>query len=286
MPPPSAETQEFRHMASLTTRDGTTLFYKDWGHGPPVVFSHGWPLSGDAWEAQMLHLASAGFRCIAHDRRGHGRSSQPYAGNDMDTYADDLYALMEHLDLRGAMMVGHSAGGGEVARVIGRHGTSRVGRAVLVGAVAPIMARIAANPDGLPMEVFDGIRAGLLKDRSQLFRDFAAPFFGANRDGSQVSQGMRDGFWLQGMMGGLKNQFDCIAAFSETDLTEDLRKMTVPVLVIHGDDDQVVPVATTAMRTARLVPRASLKIYPGGAHGLADTARERLNADLLAFARS
>jgi non-heme chloroperoxidase len=286
MPPPSAETQEFRHMGSLTTRDGTTLFYKDWGHGPPVVFSHGWPLCSDAWEVQMLHLASHGFRCIAHDRRGHGRSSQPYAGNDMDTYADDLYALMEHLDLRGAMMVGHSTGGGEVARVIGRHGTSRVAKAVLVGAVTPIMAKTAASPDGLPMEVFDGIRAALRKDRSQLFRDFAGAFFGADRAGSQVSQGMRDSFWLQGMMGGLKNQHDCVAAFSETDLTEDLRKMTVPVLVIHGDDDQVVPVATTAMRTAKLVPKATLKLYPGGAHGLTDTAREQLNADLLAFARS
>jgi non-heme chloroperoxidase len=286
MPPPSAETQEFRHMGSLTTRDGTTLFYKDWGHGPPVVFSHGWPLCSDAWEVQMLHLASHGFRCIAHDRRGHGRSSQPYAGNDMDTYADDLYALMEHLDLRGAMMVGHSTGGGEVARVIGRHGTSRVAKAVLVGAVTPIMVKTAANPDGLPMEVFDGIRAAMRKDRSQLFRDFAGAFFGADRAGSQVSQGMRDSFWLQGMMGGLKNQHDCVAAFSETDLTEDLRKMTVPVLVIHGDDDQVVPVATTAMRTAKLVPKAVLKIYPGGAHGLTDTAREQLSADLLAFARS
>ncbi|MCG7359759.1 alpha/beta hydrolase [Roseomonas sp. ACRSG] len=273
-------------MASFTTRDGTSIYYKDWGHGAPVVFSHGWPLSSDAWEVQMLHLASHGFRCIAHDRRGHGRSSQPYAGNDMDTYADDLYALMEHLDLRGTMMVGHSTGGAEVARVIGRHGTSRVAKAVLVGAVTPVMARTATNPDGLPMEVFDGIRAGMLKDRSQLFHDFTEAFFGANRENHQVSQGMRDSFWLQGMMGGLKNQYDCIKAFSETDLTEDLRKMTIPVLVIHGDDDQIVPVATTAMRAAKLAPKASLKIYPGGAHGLTDTARDQLNADLLAFARA
>lgn len=273
-------------MATFITRDGTSISYKDWGTGTPIVFSHGWPLSGDAWEAQMMHLSARGFRCIAHDRRGHGRSSQPYAGNDMDTYADDLNALMEYLDLRGAMLVGHSTGGGEVARVIGRHGTSRVAKAVLVSAVAPIMVKTASNPDGLPMEVFDGIRAGLLKDRSQLFQDFTTPFFGANRDGHQVTQGMRDSFWLQGMMGGLKNHYDCVEAFSETDLTEDLKRMTIPVLVIHGDDDQIVPLATTGRRSAEIAPRATLTIYPGGSHGLTDTARDRLNADLLAFAQA
>jgi non-heme chloroperoxidase len=273
-------------MASFVTSDGTSIYYKDWGHGAPVVFSHGWPLCADAWDAQMMHLASNGFRCIAHDRRGHGRSSQPYAGNDMDTYADDLYALMEHLDLRGAMMVGHSTGGGEVARVIGRHGTARVTKAVLVSAVAPYMVKNAGNPDGVPLEVLDGVRAGMLKDRSQLFQDFTTPFFGADRPGAQVSQGIRDSFWLQGMLGGLKNEYDCIKAFSETDLTEDLKKMTVPVLVIHGDDDQVVPIAATGMRSAKLAPNATLKVYPGGAHGLTDTARDQLNADLLAFAKT
>ena len=273
-------------MAQFTTRDGTSIHYKDWGTGAPVVFSHGWPLSGDAWEAQMLHLAGHGFRCIAHDRRGHGRSSQPFAGNDMDTYADDLHALMEHLNLQGAMLVGHSTGGGEVVRLVGRHGTARVARAVLVSAVAPYLIRDAGNPEGVPPEALDGLRAGLLRDRSQLFQDFTTTFFGADRPGAQVSQGMRDSFWLQGMMGGLKNEYDCIRAFAETDLTEDLKAMTIPVLVIHGDDDQVVPIAATGLRSTRLAPQATLKVYPGGAHGLTDTARETLNADLLAFARS
>jgi len=285
-PPTPNRHPEHRSMATFTTRDGTSIYYKDWGSGTPVVFSHGWPLSSDAWEAQMVHLSSNGFRCIAHDRRGHGRSSQPFAGNDMDTYADDLYALMEHLDLRGAMMVGHSTGGGEVARVVGRHGTSRVAKAVLVSAVAPYLIRNEGSPEGVPLEVLDGLRASMLKDRSQLFRDFTTVFFGANRPGAQVSQGMRDSFWLQGMMGGLKNEYDCIKAFSETDLTADLRKMDIPVLVIHGDDDQVVPIAAAGMRSAKIAPRATLKVYPGGAHALTDVARDQLNADLLAFARS
>ena len=273
-------------MSLFATKDGTEIFFKDWGSGPPVVFSHGWPLSADAWEAQMAHLAASGFRCIAHDRRGHGRSSQPWQGNDMDTYADDLAQLMDHLDLRGAMMVGHSTGGGEVARTIGRHGTARVAKAVLVSAVVPIMVRTDTNPDGLPMEVFDGIRAGLLKDRSQLFKDFTTPFFGANREGHAVSEGMRDAFWMQGMMGGLKGELDCVAAFSETDFTADLKRMDVPTLVIHGDDDQIVPLATTGRRSAEIAPLATLKVYPGGAHGLADVARDQLNADLLEFARA
>ncbi len=277
---------EHRSMSTFTTRDGTSIYYKDWGSGTPIVFSHGWPLSSDAWEAQMMHLSSNGFRCIAHDRRGHGRSSQPFSGNDMDTYADDLYALMEHLDLRGAMMVGHSTGGGEVLHVAGRHGTSRITKLVLVSAVAPLLVKNEASPEGVPLEALDGLRASMLKDRSQLFQDFTTVFFGANRSGAQVTQGMRDSFWLQGMMGGLKNEYDCIRAFSETDLTEDLKKLTIPVLVLHGDDDQVVPIAATGMRSAKLAPRATLKVYPGVAHALPDTARDQLNADLLAFARS
>ena len=275
---------EEQPMTTIITKDGTEIFYKDWGSGPPVVFSHGWPLSADAWEAQMVHLASNGFRCIAHDRRGHGRSSQPWNGNEMDTYADDLAALIEQLDLHDAMLVGHSTGGGEVARTIGRHGTGRVSRAVLVSAVAPIMVRTGTNPEGVPLDVFDDIRAGVEKDRSQFFRDLTVPFFGANRDGHAVSQGMRDAFWLQGMMGGLKNELDCIEAFSETDFTDDLKRMDVPTLVIHGDDDQIVPFATTGRRSAEIAPRATLRVYSGGAHGLADTARERLNTDLLDFA--
>jgi len=272
-------------MGTVATNDGTQIYYKDWGTGQPVVFSHGWPLSSDAWEAQMVFLASSGFRCIAHDRRGHGRSSQPWSGNDMDTYADDLATLMDALDLRSAMLVGHSTGGGEVVRYIGRHGMRRVSKAVLVSAVPPLMLKTEANPDGLPIEIFDGIRAGVAADRSQFFMDLTIPFFGANREGHKVSQGMCDDFWFQGMMGGLKNELDCIKAFSETDFTEDLRKINIPTLIIHGDDDQIVPIGTSAMLSSKLVREATLKIYPGGAHGLASTARDRLNEDLLTFAR-
>ena len=270
-------------MPTITTADGTQIYYKDWGTGQPVVFSHGWPLCSDAWEDQMLFLAAHGYRTIGHDRRGHGRSSQPWNGNEMDTYADDLAALVEALDLRDMVMVGHSTGGGEVARYLGRHGTSRVARAVLVGAVTPIMLKTDANPGGLPMDVFDGIRAGVLADRSQFYKDLTTPFFGANREGVKVSQGMRDAFWLQGMRGGMKNQFDCIKAFSETDFTDDLGKIDVPTLIIHGDDDQIVPIDGTARRAAELIKGAILKVYPGGDHGLAATHKDLLNADLLAF---
>ena len=274
-------------MPTITTQDGTQIYYKDWGTGQPVVFSHGWPLTGDAWEAQMLFLASHGYRCIAHDRRGHGRSGQPWHGNEMDTYADDLAELFLALDLKGATMVGHSTGGGEVARYIGRHGTSRVARAVLVGAVPPLMLKTAANPGGLPLEVFDGIRAASLADRSQLYKDLAGgPFFGFNRPGAKVSQGMIDSFWRQGMMGGHKGTYDCIAAFSATDFTDDLRKFDIPTLIIHGEDDQIVPIGASAHAAAKLVRHAVLKVYPGGAHGLTDTAKDQLNADLLAFLRS
>jgi non-heme chloroperoxidase len=273
-------------MPTITTTDGATIYYKDWGAGQPVVFSHGWPLTADAWEDQMVFMASHGFRAIAHDRRGHGRSSQPWDGNDMDHYADDLAALFEALDLTHAIMVGHSTGGGEVARYIGRHGTRRVARAVLVGAVPPIMLQTAANPGGLPRSVFDGIRQGVAADRSQFFKDLTTPFFGADRPGARVSQGMRDSFWLQGMSGGLKSLLDCIAAFSETDFTEDLKKFDVPTLIVHGDDDQIVPIAGSALLSAKLVPDAILKVYPGGDHGLAQTHKDTLNQDLLAFART
>jgi non-heme chloroperoxidase len=272
-------------MPTITTRDGTSIYYKDWGGGQPVVFSHGWPLTADAWEDQMVHLASHGFRAIGHDRRGHGRSSQPFGGNHMDQYADDLAELLDALDLRDAILVGHSTGGGEVARYVGRHGTARVAKLVLVGAVPPIMAKTAAYPGGLPIEVFDDIRRGVAADRSQFFKDLTTPFFGANRPGREVSQGVRDHFWLQGMMGGLKNELDCIAAFSETDFTEDLLKIDVPTLIVHGDDDQIVPIANSAQLSAKLVKGSVLKVYPGGDHGLAQTHKEQLNADLLSFAR-
>jgi non-heme chloroperoxidase len=272
-------------MPSITVKDGTALYYKDWGSGPPIIFSHGWPLNSDAWEGQMVFLASHGYRCIAHDRRGHGRSDQPWLGNDMDTYADDLAALIGALQLDSAMLVGHSTGGGEVARYIGRHGTKHVAKAVLVGAVPPQMLRTPGNPDGLPIEVFDSMRAGVAANRSQVFQDITTPFFGANRPGADVSQATRDAFWFQGMQAGLKGVLDCIAAFSETDFTADLKAFDIPTLVIHGSDDQIVPVDLTARRTATLIPGAVLKVYPGGAHGLADTSGDQLNADLLAFAR-
>jgi len=274
-------------MSTITTRDGTRIYYKDWGSGKPVTFSHGWPLSADAWESQMLFLASHGYRCIAHDRRGHGRSSQPWNGNEMDTYSDDLAELFEALDLKDATMIGHSTGGGEVARYIGRHGTSRVAKAVLVSSVPPQMLKTDANPGGLPIEVFDGIRAASLANRSQFYKDLASgPFFGFNRPNAKFSQGSVDSFWMQGMLGGHKGTYDCIKAFSETDFTEDLKKFDVPTLVIHGDDDQIVPIGAAGLRSAKLVKGAVLKIYPGGAHGLTDTAKEQLNGDLLAFIES
>lgn len=276
-------------MPKFTTQDGTELYYKDWGSGAaiPVVFCHGWPLSSDAWESQMLHLAEHGFRCIAHDRRGHGRSSQPWTGNHMDQYADDLAELLNHLSVQNAILVGHSTGGGEVARYIGRHGTARVAKAVLMGAVTPLMLKTEANPNGVPKEVFDGLRAASIKDRSQLYQELASgPFFGFNREGAPKSQGMIDAFWMQGLMAGHKNTFDCIQAFSETDFTEDLKKFDIPTLIIHGDDDQIVPIATSALLAAKLVKDSVLKIYEGGSHSLGDTSKDRLNDDLLAFVQS
>lgn len=271
-------------MSKIIMKDGTQIYYKDWGIGQPVVFSHGWPLSADSWEAQMMFLASKGFRCIAHDRRGHGRSSQPWNGNEMDTYADDLSALIETLDLKNLILIGFSAGGGEVTRYIGRHGTKRVAKVALISAVPPLMLKTAANPEGLPMEIFDKIRLNAIADRSQLYKDLAnGPFFGANRPGSNVSQGMIDSFWLQGMQAGHKNTFDCIKAFSETDFTEDLKKFDIPTLIIHGDDDQIVPIGAAAINSAKLVKNAILKIYAGAPHGLTDTHKDHLNADLLRF---
>ncbi len=273
-------------MSMINTKDGTQIYYKDWGAGHPVVFCHGWPLNADAWESQMVYLAAKGYRCIAHDRRGHGRSSQPWNGNDMNTYAEDLAELIETLDLHGITLVGHSTGGGEVARYIGRYGSKRVVKAVLLGAVTPLMLKTNANPGGTPIEVFDGIRAAVASDRSQFFKDLATKFFGANRPGAKVSQGVCDAFWLQGMQGGLKNELDCIKAFSETDFTEDLKKFDLPTLIIHGDDDQIVPIDTTARASAKLIKNAVLKVYAGGPHGLADTFKDQLNADLLTFLKA
>lgn len=273
-------------MSTITMKDGTQIYYKDWGTGQPIVFSHGWPLSADAWEDQMVFLGARGYRVIAHDRRGHGRSSQPWNGNDMDTYADDLAALVEALDLKNAIHVGHSTGGGEVARYIGRHGTKRVAMAVLIGAVTPLMLKTTANPGGLPIEEFDKIRAGVIADRSQFFKDLSVPFYGGNRPGAKVSQGIRDSFWLQGMLAGHKSVIDCIKAFSETDFTEDLRKFDVPTLIMHGDDDQIVPIGATAMLASKLVKGSTLKTYPGLSHGMCSINKDQINADLLAFIKA
>ncbi len=270
-------------MPTITTSDGTTIYYNDWGNGQPVVFSHGWPLSSEAFEDQMFFLASHGYRCIAHDRRGHGRSSQPWTGNDMDTYADDLAELTHQLALKDAIHVGHSTGGGEVTRYIGRHGTKRVAKAVLIGAVPPLMLKTSANPGGLPMEAFDKIRAGVVADRSQYFMDLSLPFYGYNRPGATVSQGVRDAFWRQGMAAGFPASYFCIKAFSETDMTKDLEQFDIPTLLIHGDDDQIVPIADSAMLSVKLVRGARLEVYKGAPHGLCTTMKDKVNAELLAF---
>jgi non-heme chloroperoxidase len=272
-------------MPTITTKDGTKIFYKDWGSGQPAVFSHGWPLNADAWDDQLYFFASNGYRAIAHDRRGHGRSSQTWKGNDMDTYADDLAALVEALDLKNAIHIGHSTGGGEVARYIGRHGTERVAKAVLVGAVPPGMLKTAKNPDGVPIEAFDQIRAGVKGDRSQFYKDLSAPFYGANRPGSTVSQGVREAFWLMSMQAGFPAAYECIKAFSESEFSDDLRKFDVPTLVIHGDDDQIVPINVGGLRSVKMIRNATLKVYKGAPHGLMTTHKEQFNADLLEFAR-
>ncbi|TCV94863.1 non-heme chloroperoxidase [Luteibacter rhizovicinus] len=271
---------------TIKTKDGTNIFYKDWGKGPVVTFSHGWPLTADAWDGQMMFLAERGYRVIAHDRRGHGRSDQPFDGNNMDQYADDLAELFEKLDLKDATMVGHSTGGGEVAHYIGRHGTSRVKKVVLVGAVPPLMVKTDSNPEGLPLTVFDGIRKGTFDDRSQFFEDLSAPFYGANRENNHATQGMRDSFWRQGMQGSIKGLYDCIREFSEVDYTEDLKKIDVPTLIVHGDDDQIVPIVAAAMKSSKIVKNATLKVYPGAPHGLTSTHQDQFNEELLAFLKS
>ena len=273
-------------MGTFTTKDGTQIYYDDWGTGQPVVFSHGWPLSAEAFEDQMFFLTSLGYRCIAHDRRGHGRSSQPWNGNDLDTYADDLAELVGTLDLKNAVHVGHSTGGGEVARYIGRHGTKRVAKAVLIGAIPPLMLKTAANPDGLPIEVFDQLRANVVADRSQFWKDLSLPFYGYNRPGAKVSEGVREAFWRQGMMAGFPASYFCIKAFSETDLTEDLKKIDVPTLILHGDDDQIVPIGAAALLSSKIIKGATLKIIKGAPHGMCTTRKDEINEDLLAFIKA
>jgi non-heme chloroperoxidase len=273
-------------MPTITTKDGTRIFYKDLGKGQPILFSHGWPLTADAWDAQMTFLGRQGYRVIAHDRRSHGRSDQTWDGNDMDTYADDLATLIAALDLRNLVLIGHSTGGGEVVHYIGRHGAGRVAKVVLVGAVPPLMLKTSANPGGLPIEVFDGIRKGTFDNRSQFFKDLTVPFYGFNRDRAKISEGLRESFWLQGMMGGIKGQLDCIREFSEVDYTEDLKKINVPTLIIHGDDDQIVPIGASAHMSAKIVKGAKLKVYPGGDHGLPATHQDQFNADILSFIKA
>ena len=270
-------------MATITTKDGTQIFYKDWGTGQPIVFSHGWPLSADDWDGQMLHFGRLGYRVIAHDRRGHGRSDQTWDGNEMDTYADDLAVLFEKLDLKDAIMVGHSTGGGEVAHYLGRHGTKRVAKGVLISSVPPLMVKTPNNPEGAPISVFDGLRAALAANRPQFYQDITLPFYGYNRPGAKISEGIRQHWWLQGMLGGVKAHYDCIKAFSETDFTEDLKKIDIPMLVLHGDDDQIVPIAAAAPKSAKLLKNSTLKIYPGFPHGMPTTNADQINADLLSF---
>jgi non-heme chloroperoxidase len=273
-------------MPTFTTKDGTSIYYKDWGTGQPITFSHGWPLTADAWDAQMLFLGQQGYRVIAHDRRGNGRSSQPWDGNDMDHYADDLAELMNFLNLKNTVMVGHSTGGGEVARYLGRHGASRVSKAVLIGAVPPLMLKTDKNPEGLPMSIFDGLRASLVADRSNFYQDLTLPFYGYNRTGAKISKGVQDNFWLAGMLGSHKSQYDTIKAFSETDFTEDLKKIDIPTLVLHGEDDQIVPIVAAGLKSAKILKNGTLKVYPGFPHGMCQIHADRINADLLAFLKS